>query len=68
MADAEASVVGGGPAGGMAAAEILRLDDHHPHIAGQPGAEAGTRDPATNNQDVNARHFPAGYGLERRAV
>ena len=52
----------------MTAAKVLRLDDHDAHIARQPGAEAGTRDPATDNQDVNARHFPAGYGLERRDV
>ena len=36
----------------MAAAQILGLDQQDAPVAGQPRAEAGPGDPATDDQDV----------------
>ena len=54
--------------GRMAAADILRLDNHDLGVAGKPRTKARSGNPAADNQDVHFLHHVAGYGLERQAV
>ena len=57
-----------GPARSMSAADIFGFDDHHSKPPRETRGEAGTRDTATDNQDIDFMHLFAGYGLERRGV